>query len=600
MLHQLLFLLAFLHVCIAQTTSVEYSEHLTLRPLPASSLLASFAFTSNTTDSAFESQNFRHFPRSLGQILQHTHTKELHLRFSTGRWDDEKWGARPWDGYKEGGTGVELWAWIDAATQEDANARWLGLTNALSGLFCASLNFIGATRTIRPVLAFEKQGDHGNATARRLHLLHGTLPGETVCTENLTPFVKALPCKGKAGISSLLDGHKLFDSSWQSMSIDVQPRCPSETSDCVVEIEQTIDMVLDIERSKRPAHDPIPRPLPIEQIRCDESKYYHSYGDSCYPLEGPSSPAFTISEVFGRSVQGSCPLADESGPTESLCVETSPYRVVAPKTSSNYSEHQYDGKRCHALPQGAEFDIDLAEQHLPPAQGSTSPLTVSRTLSGRGQQHGGFRTVFTNALPAGPLKVVFLEPVPWFMKPFLHTMAVKVSPINDPLSITKRRDLIEQIYYRPAVDRKRASHLEMVITIPAASRLVLTYDFEKSILRYTEYPPDANRGFNAASAIIRILSGPDGQARKSTYLRTTSLLLYLPTPDFSMPYNVIILSSTVIALAFGSIFNLLVRRLVAVDEVPEGKGLKGLIAAGMRAVVAKVGSVRGKFKGKSE
>ena len=34
-----------------------------------------------------------------------------------------------------------------------------------------------------------------------------------------------------------------------------------------------------------------------------------------------------------------------------------------------------------------------------------------------------------------------------------------------------------------------------------------------------------------------------------------------------MPYNVIILTSTVMALAFGMIFNLLVRRFVGADEV---------------------------------
>jgi hypothetical protein len=48
--------------------------------------------------------------------------------------------------------------------------------------------------------------------------------------------------------------------------------------------------------------------------------------------------------------------------------------------------------------------------------------------------------------------------------------------------------------------------------------------------------------------------------------RTPSLLLSLPTPDFSMPYNVIILSSTVIALAFGSVFNLLARRFVVLQQ----------------------------------
>lgn len=84
-----------------------------------------------------------------------------------------------------------------------------------------------------------------------MHLLHGMLPREVVCTENLTPFLKLLPCKGKAGISTLLDGHKMFDASWQSIAIDVRPVCPAG-EDCVLELEQTIDLVLDIERSKRP------------------------------------------------------------------------------------------------------------------------------------------------------------------------------------------------------------------------------------------------------------------------------------------------------------------------------------------------------------
>ena len=90
------------------------------------------------------------------------------------------------------------------------------------------------------------------ASPENLYLLHGTLPREVVCTENLTPFLKLLPCKGKAGIASLLDGHKLFDASWQSMAIDVRSVCSEDGSKCSIEIEQTVDMVLDVDRSKRP------------------------------------------------------------------------------------------------------------------------------------------------------------------------------------------------------------------------------------------------------------------------------------------------------------------------------------------------------------
>lgn len=135
--------------------------------------------------------------------------------------------------------------------RDRADQKWLTLTNALSGLFCASLNFIDATRTTRPVMSFQPEGDHPNSNVDNMHLLYGVLPHEVVCTENLTPFLKLLPCKGKAGIATLLDGHKLFDATWQSMAIDIRPICP-HGGECVLQIEQTIDMVLDIDRSKRP------------------------------------------------------------------------------------------------------------------------------------------------------------------------------------------------------------------------------------------------------------------------------------------------------------------------------------------------------------
>lgn len=114
--HSLLLFFSFLSFTFA---SSDYHEQLLLRPLHPSLLLASFNFQSNTTLASFEQQNFRYFPRSLGQILQHANTRELHLRFSLGRWDAESWGARPWGGAREGGTGVELWAWVEAETDEE-------------------------------------------------------------------------------------------------------------------------------------------------------------------------------------------------------------------------------------------------------------------------------------------------------------------------------------------------------------------------------------------------------------------------------------------------------------------------------------------------
>lgn len=171
------------------------------------------------------------------------------------------------------------------------------------------------------------------------------------------------------------------------------------------------------------------------------------------------------------------------------------------------------------------------------------------------------RSVISNKSPTSSVSLVYLESIPWFVKPYLHTLRSELAPSSQ----IKADQCIKKMNYRPGQDRKRGTMLELTLDIPAAATLTLSYDFDKSILRYTEYPPDPNRGFEIAPAIVRV-RGADGVP--SSYIRTTSLLLYLPTPDFSMPYNVIILTSTVIALGFGSMFNILVRRFVAADEVP--------------------------------
>lgn len=397
-------------------------------------------------------------------------------------------------------------------------------------------------------MSFQPSPYHPNSTASNLHLLHGTLPREVVCTENLTPFLKLLPCKGKAGISSLLDGHKLFDSSWQSMSIDVVPICDEGTNNCKLQITQTIDMVLDIQRSKRPRDNPIPRPVPNEDLKCDTSKPYHSH-DTCYPIDTSGQEEdWTLSQIFGHALKGSCPLADDG--IHPVCINVPDARQVF--TSGGALEHKDDSgyMRCFELANDENFEMVLPQQDISERAPLEQPLLYAeRSFIGYGQERGGVQAILTNPSPTEAVDFVYMESLPWFMKLYLHTLQAKINGNSE--------DVIQEMYYRPALDRKRGTQLEVRILIPANSTVVLTYDFEKAILRYTEYPPDANRGFDVAPAVITI---------GNVSIRTTSLLLPLPTPDFSMPYNVIILTSTVMALAFGSIFNLLVRRFVGVDE----------------------------------
>ncbi|KAI0104496.1 Gpi16 subunit, GPI transamidase component, partial [Daldinia grandis] len=601
MRHSFSYLIPFSILFWTVALASDYYEQLILKPLPQSTVLASFNFRSNTSLSQFESRNFQYFPRSLGQILQHVGTRELHLRFSLGRWDAESWGARPWEGTKEGGTGVELWAWLEADTDEEASRKWLSLTNALSGLFCASLNFIDETRTTRPVMSFQPEGDHSNTTLANMQLLHGVLPREVVCTENLTPFLKLLPCKGKAGISTLLDGHKLFDASWQSMAIDIRPLCP-DGQECVLQIEQTIDMVLDIERSKRPRDNPIPRRPPGHELKCNSSKPYHS-GDTCFPTDYAEGQEWALDQIFGKVIKGACPLTDPEVPP--VCIQVPHTRDIYTTAGASEIKNPNRPSRCYQVPLESDFSMILphmsregehpktdADEIVEP---ETPLLYAERSFTGHGYERGGVRTILTNPSPDTEVEFFYMESLPWFMKIYLHTLTTHIN--GAPGS---NNDIIEEIYYRPALDRVRGTQLELRMRIPPASTVFLTYDFEKSILRYTEYPPDANRGFDIAAAIITILpsTSPDAPLarQKTSNLRTTSLLLSLPTPDFSMPYNVIIFTSTVIALAFGGLYNILIRRFVGADEDPEANagGIKNKIIAAVAKLAGKLKGVKGK------
>jgi phosphatidylinositol glycan class T len=310
-----------------------------------------------------------------------------------------------------------------------------------------------------------------------------------------------------------------------------------------------------------------------------------------------SEPAWSLREVFGRPINGACPLFDDDSSTPqphvNVCINAPLERTIEVRSEIPTSSSQENQLHCYELPTGADWDVYLPEQTLEKQQRLTimqPRVHAARSINGYGAERGSIQAVITNPSATESIRIVYLESLPWYMKPYLHTLRASLSSTN---TSEKKSDPVEETYYRPALDRHRGTHLEVLLQVPPASTLALTYDFEKAILRYTEYPPDANRGFDVAAAVIRLLPSSPNK-KKNVYLRTTSLLLPLPTPDFSMPYNVIILTSTVMALGFGSIFNLLVRRLVAADEVGPAPiavaiaQLRGRMKAGLRRLVGKV------------
>jgi hypothetical protein len=88
--------------------------------------------------------------------------------------------------------------------------------------------------------------------------------------------------------------------------------------------------------------------------------------------------------------------------------------------------------------------------------------------------------------------------------------------------------------------------------------------------------PPAIIGLHAAAAsTTTAAASPQGGA--TARLTTEGLLIDVPLPDFSMPFNVITLCSTLVAFFFGSMLNVVVRkgRRREEEEEEEGEGGKG-------------------------
>lgn len=275
--------------------------------------------------------------------------------------------------------------------------------------------------------------------------------------------------------------------------------------------------------------------------------------------------AWSLTEIFGRPLHGVCPLTgSDNSDEQTVCLRVPHERGVFTSESATEIKKDDGFTRCFTLTPDQPFDLAVHEEPLEkPVRLEEPVLHAERTIVGHGQERGGMRIIFDNPSDSTAVDFILFESLPWFLRPYIHTLQATITGRDGVRREIPASDLVTETFFRPAIDRERGTQLELALSVPAASSVTLTYDFEKAILRYTEYPPDANRGFNVAPAVIRILSTAH---EAPIYIRSTSLLLQLPTPDFSMPYNVIILTSTVIALAFGTVFNLLVRRIVSVDE----------------------------------
>ncbi|MBA0686340.1 hypothetical protein Goari_013948 [Gossypium aridum] len=519
----------------------------------------------------------------------------MELSFTQGRWNYESWGGfDPISSSNAKPPGVELWAVFDVP-QHHIDASWKNLTHTLSGLFCASINFLQSTATYStPEWSFPPAS--GNVR-------YGTLPCEAVCTENQTPWLKLLPCRDKAGIALLLDRPSLYRGFYHSQQLHLTSTgSSSEGIDSGIILEQTLTVVLQ----------------PNSEMAIE-----------VHASEKHIQPSWSLSSIFGKQVSGICVLAKSSSvyllldrglvaelkfpnkengksaangltsenfwSNPSFELSANPDRIFLEESSSHSKSlsilYMFQVEKYS---ESEPFDIGLMWKVPVAWLCQQTPLHASRFLMGSGNERAAIAislksTQFTEGFMSAnskdgscELRVAVFQVVPWYVKVYFHSLRVFVD--QQPRAVS---DIIEKIHVSPSKDKMSPGVMEVVLKLPCrVNTAALTIEFDKGFLRIDEYTSDANQGFDIPSAIISfpnfhasMVFLEDDSLNKSpekcpVMSYTEVLLVPLTTPDFSMPYNVITITCTVFALYFGSLLNVLQRRVAEEERFLKAKAAK--------------------------
>ncbi|KAI3648708.1 hypothetical protein MP228_006562 [Amoeboaphelidium protococcarum] len=331
---------------------------------------------------------------------------------------------------------------------------------------------------------------------------------EAVCTENLTPLLKLLPTynapKG-TGVRGIINPYKILDSHYHSFQLNINEH--------VAEIQ--------IESLYKIGHDGV---WDLQKL-----------------LGGQIERLSLVSEQTVVVVEYDSALHNVSLDRKCLTQKS-----IGSMRRCIYSKSDVIGQ----ISGTAKSQADKL---------STSQIQIFKYISGRGDDYGQMHIEISRYCTSDQLntakKVEYHDVYPWFLMLWMHTLKVQpTTALTGPMS------------YQKAIDRVQPSVIKLNLNLPCGNTNI-TFDYDKRLLQYSEYPPDPSRGYDIGPAWLKL---SDNQT-----VYSNNVLMTLAQPDFSMPYNVITLTSTVIALYFGSMYNLMVRDFY--DAKTSRGGLKGLI-----------------------
>jgi len=564
-------ILVSISICSASARQVEvdlYEEEAYFRRVASGSgtttTIANFQFTTRWMQtlpkaeaesgsiSVFKWKHFNLFPKAFGQVMDRFNIHELHLTFSKGEWNQKAWGYP----FVPAPSGMELIALLEddsIPSEYGTDDAWTRATRELAGMFCASINQLDSEHATSPVQTFFGENNFGGN--KTLSLRYGQLPNEVSCTENLTPWLKLDTCRSEAGLATLLVPKEIYSARHHTMGTHFRRVCydnyansegnTSEVKDqwsgCrrrVAELVQTLTVVIDHDskigslKSLLGSHTANNITIPPCEVAYTSMAYVETGLDT---VSDTKQKIEKVANAFGQAT------------TNVL----------------SYDLNEYAGLNENMLTGAGST---LSSDNL-----VTPPISIQRSTTGSGQLYGGISTTISND-DNFQIGLRVLEVIPAYIRIRPSTLEIKSNGV-----LWNRADVLEAVKFDlPRLDESSGT-MEFKFNIPANMTITLHYQYEKLFQAIAKFPPDANRGFDIPAVAVFYETGSGVETTVSSYaspllsrllfqpgmkMRVYSnlLLTMMPLPDFSMPFNVITLSSTVIALFFGSTMNHLSRR----------------------------------------
>lgn len=516
----------------APQTNDQYHEDLFIKPLQDGKLSAQFQFRTLYRKD-FKSLRWENkieiFPLSLADLVSATDLRKLHFSLTKGNWNYRNWGYSSRSSPPGAQIRVEF-----SRHNESQDRSWKRLVNSLAGKFCTSLSSVDTKTLVASKLAFSPLFKLTNSTEK---VLYANLPEETFCTENLTPWKKLLPCYSNSGLASLLNAVNLLKSSYSSLAIDLEPIPCSRDADISLEECEQVQLTQTISVIFNPLH----------------------------LFEGKQ--IWSLAKIFGNSIQKKCPLSSHSlihvdvtrGDDKSKLYPQT-YKEIKSETQTVavYDVHSL-------LENSTQVNVGMKQNQIfkqPPVSSRPNvPVQFRTHVAGVGTADGTIVATVLNRLEA-PIRVTYMDVVPYFLNVYLHTLTIRTKS-GQELKPDKLNFILSK--------ESTPTLIEFSVIVPAASEVQISYDFERAFLRWYDYKPAANKGVLLGSAVISVsLPSPFKYYLFQNYsaidddlkLYARPLLVILPTPDFSMPYNVICLVCSVLAAAFGPLHSMTTNKSV--------------------------------------